>query len=102
MNNQQKYVKVIENDNTAVYSWQEKGDSQGYHIFYSGPRGNFTTTHLGFYSVVKDCLKRGLKIIGSNFNNIEEVIEKATVDIQHEKEINERWQRDFGHNCILI
>jgi hypothetical protein len=97
-----KQLTVLENGNKAVYTYLEKSDSQGYHIQYRGPRGTFTTTHLGFYSVIKDCLKRGSKIVESTFDNLEEVVEKVMKDIAEEEEINERWQKQFGHNCVLI
>lgn len=95
-------VTIMEDNYKATYTWMDKGDSQGYHIYYSGPRGNFTTTYLGFYGVIKNALRKGFEIIGSSFDNLEEVISKAKEEIKHEDEINERWQKKFGSSCILI
>lgn len=95
-------ITVLENNRKATYTWSEKSDSQGYHIWYRGPRGCFTTTHLSFFSVIKDCIKRGFQIIDSSFGDLEEAVTEAKKVIQHEQEVHERWIKLHGNNCVLI
>jgi hypothetical protein len=97
-----KNIIINENGSKATYTWKKESDSQGYHIKYSGPRGTFMTTHLGFKSVLKDILRKGYQVIESNIANIEQLIFDAKFDLAYEKELNEKWQREHGESCVLI
>lgn len=96
-----KQVMVVnENGGLDTYSYREQTDSQGNHIYYSGSRGNYYTTHLGFYSVIYDLIKRG-KNFTANFD-CSRLIKEAEVAVKEAEEIHERWMKRHGASQVLI
>ena len=97
MNNQ---IIVSEDRGNATYTYKETPDSQGNHIYYSGPRGNYYTTHLGFFSVLCDLIERGLEF-SANFD-ISKMKAEAEATVVHSREIHEAWTKRHGASQVLI